>query len=297
MRVAIESVVPNGAIVLTCGSFARREASSESDLDFYCIVHGDGADDEGSDPGWLQPIRERLLSIVPKSASADGAFGEAIGRRSLLTNIGGNADSNEKITRRMLLLLEGESLFGAEEFKTLRKEILARYVPDHIFDHQLALFLLNDLIRYYRTMAVDYEYKTVEAAVRKPWGLRNIKLVFSRKLLYASGLFSVARTMDCTREKKIKILDDLFSLSVIDRMEMICGVAQFSSVRKCYDYFLSSLEDKKTRDHLNSLTPEQRNDDVFRGLKNEGHQFTRELLKLFETTFDSTHPIRRAVVF
>jgi hypothetical protein len=82
----------------------------------------------------------------------------------------------------MLLLLEGEWLVNEAGFHSLRREILQRYIGDKMTDHQLSLFLLNDVIRYYRTMAVDYEFKTNEGDKPKPWGIRNIKLVFSRKL-------------------------------------------------------------------------------------------------------------------
>lgn len=297
MRSAILGIVPEEAMVLTCGSFARREASISSDLDFFCLFNAGETSANLEEPSWLQPVRDKLKAIVETPASVEGAFGEAIDRGSLLRNIGGNEDSNKNITRRMLFLLEGEWISNGEGLRGLRREILERYIPGEIFDHQLALFLLNDVIRYYRTMAVDYEYKTVEAANRKPWGLRNIKLVFSRKLLYASGLFSIALTADHARDRKIELLEELFELPVIDRMERICGVAQFASTRKCYEYFLLSLEDNATRDHLNSLTSEQRDDPLFRALKNQGHHFTRELFKLFEITFDSTHPIRRAVMF
>jgi hypothetical protein len=67
-------------------------------------------------------------------------------------------------------------------------------------------------------MAVDYEFKTVEGAKKKPWGIRNIKLIFSRKLLYAGGLFSVAATADLRRDKKIEELEKLFEMTVIDRL-------------------------------------------------------------------------------
>ena len=187
---------------------------------------------------------------------------------------------------------------GRNPFQRDRRSILERYIAETMTDYQLSLFLLNDIIRYYRTIAVDYEFKTSEGENPKPWGIRNIKLIFSRKLLYASGLFSVAATINRTRLRKIEILEDLLSLPVLSRMERICGSAAMAGVRSSYEYFLSKLEDPEIRDRLTRLRREQRRDDaVFRDLKNEGHNFTRELLKLFETTFDSTHPIRRAVVF
>lgn len=161
----------------------------------------------------------------------------------------------------------------------------------------MAMFLLNDIIRYYRTVAVDYEFKTTEQSNPKPWAIRNIKLVFSRKLLYASGLFSVAMTVDRTRDKKVEILEGLFALPVLERMTEICGRTNMGSVMASYNRFLENLEDVEIRRHLEGLKKLDREDSRFRELKDEGHHFTRELLKLFEKTFDSTHPIHRMVVF
>ena len=64
-----------------------------------------------------------------------------------------------------------------------------------------------------------------------------------------------------------------------------------------YNRFLGELEDPTVRERLITLKRTERQDPIFRRVKNEGHHFTRELLKLFENTFDSTHPIRRAVIF
>jgi predicted nucleotidyltransferase len=293
LRKALRDVVPKDEMIVINGSYARREASAGSDIDFYILTRGDAAE-----PKWAKAVRQKIAKIVPIEPAEGGAFARVEPRDTLLRNIGGENDDNQNLTRRMLLLLEGEWLSNEEGLKDVRRQILERYIADGMTDHQLALFLLNDIVRYYRTMAVDYEFKTVETSKAKPWGIRNIKLVFSRKLLYASGLFSVAMTADRTREQKISILQRLFDLPVIDRMKEICGNAGTERVLASYNHFLSRLEDVAVRDHLKSLsTASGRQDELFRELKNEGHNFTRELLKLFEGTFDSTHPIRRAIIF
>ena len=161
--------------------------------------------------------------------------------------------------------------------------------------HQLALFLLNDVIRYWRTMTVDYMYKTTE--IGKPWAIRNIKLIFSRKLMYTSGLFSVGMTVDRGKQAKIDILEQLFDLPVIDRLNQICGPPRMAAALASYDIFLDKLERPEVRNELKAVAKGDHGNTVFRELKNEGHNFTRELLTAFEQTFHSTHPIRRSVIF
>lgn len=297
LKRSVKSIIPDDSIVVTCGSYARREANQHSDIDFFVITHKEIEQSSISpDLYWMDRLRKSVNDIVPVEPSAGGAFSKVENYKSMLANIGGDNDSNQKLTRRMLVLLEGEALFNAQGLKDFRRDVLVRYINERITDHQLALFLLNDIIRYYRTIATDYEFKTSE--IMKPWGIRNIKLVFSRKLLYASGLFSVAATADRIRDRKISFLEDLFDLPVLDRMEAICGKPQMKNIMKSYNYFLEEMEKIEVRNHLKTLDRESGTKDiVFRNLKNEGHHFTRELLKLFENTFDSTHPIRRAVVF
>jgi hypothetical protein len=297
LRDSLSGLAPSEVVILTCGSYARREASEQSDIDYFIITDGDPSGGASADESWIDHIRRAIGAVVSIDPAERGAFSKVENRHAMLHNIGGDQDTNQKITRRMLFLLEGEWLSNGPGLRQVRRDILERYIAETITDHQLALFLLNDMIRYYRTMATDYEFKTVEGDAPKPWGIRNIKLVFSRKLLYASGLFSVGLTADRARDAKVDLLQDLFELPVIDRMVTICGRANSENLLASYNLFLEKLEDLTVRDHLKSLDRRGRTDPVFRMLKNEGHHFTRELLKLFETTFDSTHPIRRAVIF
>jgi hypothetical protein len=235
--------------------------------------------------------------VVGKLPSLDGAFAKNIPEHELLENYGGSRDSNETITRRMLYLLEGDYLTEESKFYDIRERIITRYVDETPLDHQLAFYLLNDIIRYWRTLAVDYADKTYGATKPKPWAVRNIKLIYSRKLIYASGLFAVALTADRTRDNKIKVLMDLFRMAPIDRIRYVCGESA-QRLLDMYDAFLSQIGDPEIRDHLDSLPRERKADDpLFRALKNEGHYFSRELMGVFNRAFHSSHPIHMAVIF
>jgi Nucleotidyltransferase domain len=185
IRVGLSNLegLPHDVTVVTCGSYARREASQSSDIDFFAISPRE--DLATTSPAgtavqklWPRGIVDTIQGIVPIDPAEGGAFAKVVPRDELVRNIGGEDDSNQKITRRILLLLEGEWLTNENNFRKLRREILEYYISDGMTDHQLALFLLNDVIRYYRTIAVDYEFKTSELANPKPWGIRNIKLIF-----------------------------------------------------------------------------------------------------------------------
>ena len=224
--------------VVTSGSFARKEASAESDIDFFVVARDSKKEFATSQLASLKGEISRLVKNMP---STDGAFGTACTETEIVTNIGGSKDSNETLTRRMLYLLETDYLTSQSYFEAIRTKLLEKYIRESLNDHQLAKFLLNDLIRYYRTICVDFEHKTAE--VGKPWGIRNIKLVFSRKLLYFSGILVVAESYQRTHKEKLDRASRLFSMTPIDRIRSICG-ADCESVLRYYDRFLTALEQK-----------------------------------------------------
>ena len=294
LRGVIGRCVPKGVVVVACGSFARREASASSDFDYFIILP-DAATDGDADPVWVPALRDAIASVVPVEPARGGPFAQLEHLPGMVRNMGGQGDTNQRLTRRMLFLLEGEPLTDVAGFRVARRTLLERYIAPRVGHGMLPLFLLNDLIRYYRTIAVDYEFKTSEAD--KPWGLRNLKLVFSRKLLYASGLFAIAATRDGPAEAKIARLEALLALTPIDRMAALCGETAVEPILDRYDHFLDRLEQPGLRRHLERLTRRDRDDPVFRDLKDAGYAFTRDLQHLFTATFPPDHPIHRAIAF
>ena len=293
LRARLAEEIPDTLNIVTCGSYARRDATPSSDLDYYCVFPK-----EVGENGHATTVREIVLDVIGKAPSAGGAFAQDITEQDLLSNIGGFDDSNANITRRILYLLEGEYLTDEESFERVRKELIQKYVASTPGDHQIAFYLLNDIVRYWRTITVDYAHKISAVGPAKPWGVRNLKLVYSRKLIYASGIFSVALTADRSLDQKQEILELLFRKTPIERLRYVCGAAATERLFDIYDHFIEKMNDSAFRERMDALRPEDKlENEEFRLLKNEGHYFSRELMSLLQNTFHSSHPIHMALIF
>lgn len=276
--------------VVAVGSFARREATQLSDLDYFVIT-----DDETLGRDVLSRFPEFLKKHNIKSPTTGGAFGGLTRQDELIQNVGGKDDDNDSLTKRLLFLMESDYLVGSDKYLEIQDKLINIYVKDSITDHQICRFLLNDLIRYYRTICVDFEYKTCELS--KSWGDRNIKLMFSRKLMFFSGLLIVAYTAQSTASQKKTVLKYLLNQTPINRVKKICG-GRADTALHLYSEFIGCIGDKKIRQTLNKTTMDRKTHfEVFRVQKNRGHHFTWALSKLLTDTFDEAHPIHLALKF
>jgi hypothetical protein len=112
--------IPHCAVVAN-GSYARREASAQSDFDYF-ILHPTGTserDRNRADVG----VRAIVQKTVGKLPSADGVFGSRLELGDLSKNIGGMQDDNANITRRVLFLIEGVAINNRELFEKQRELI------------------------------------------------------------------------------------------------------------------------------------------------------------------------------
>lgn len=281
--------------IVVVGSLARGEASDESDIDYYFF----GDDDAGVEKakGFLISKQAEIATIVGKAPSVDGAFGPTACETlpKLITDIGGDNDSNSKITRRILFLLEGTWLTSKKTFDRYREEVLTRYVSSLIEDDHLCRFLLNDVIRYYRTICVDFEFKTFEK--NKEWGLRYIKLRFSRQFLYFSGIIAIAETVGMSPSEKIEKLIELLNLSPIERIELVCGDFASDAIT-LYDSFLGEISQGEVRTAFNAVTHNKTtHTQNFKKMQTAGRNFTISLVKIIREKYSPNHPIHNALIF
>lgn len=212
--------------------------------------------------------------------------------KQCLRILGGQEDKNMTITRRMLFLLESHCLSNNILFETIRQKLIKIYVSDDLRDDQICMFLLNDIIRYWRTICVDFEYKTLISG--KPRAIRLIKLRFSRMLLYFAGVLAVAETYGKSVEEKRKVLATLFEIPPAERVFKICGGTASEALEK-YAYFIVKIDDPNLREGLESGTPEGKSTDEYIKLRKKAHDFRIDLFALLENKYDKDHPIHLAL--
>jgi len=280
--------------IVTTGSYARDEASEESDMDYYVIVKNGEYDLKYEEKEMITNI---VNKYVVKKSGDTGTFGDnAIEKlEDMLKNIGGSEDTNIKITRRMLFLLESKPLYNDTMYDMIMDRLINIYVKN-IKKEQIARFLLNDIIRYYRTITVDFEFKTSE--VGKSWGLRNIKLTYSRKLIYFAGILCVAKTQDLEKDEKVALLKDLFKKTPLERINSIINDENNKKdIFQYYNDFLEQISKKDVRKALNSIfTIDDERNETFNNLKNDSKKFSRVMIESLKDTFNKNHRIHEAIL-
>jgi hypothetical protein len=280
--------VGQGVSVVANGSLARREVTSQSDFDAYPLFA----------QGQKDKARTFFVAVKEKSGlkefSAEGAFGEPVNALTLPKKIGGQGDDNQRFTRRMLLLLESTPIGSREVYDRTIDAVVNRYINDDITDKQIGRFLLNDIIRFYRTMCVDFEFKTVEGS--KPWGIRYMKLIYSRKLIYYSGIVMCASLRGRRAQEKRDELIRLVGLPPVDRLLDTMGASVLDALRE-YDEFLGKLDDRGIREAVTEVKMLRvSHTQEFKEIKAGGHRFSSALVEAFRSTYPTTHPIREAVL-
>ncbi len=226
-------------------------------------------------------------------------FGHISFSHELIHNIGGQADTNHNLTKRILLLLESSCVSfnstkpqNGSAYDRIIKGILSQYI-----EHDSGLnsnrpsiprYLLNDIVRFWRTMCVDFAYKQKEQEGEK-WALRNIKLRISRKMLYVKGLLMCLSHHKQTPDKAelILSLDSMIRKTPIELLISLkdhfhISTADLIIVVECYNEFLLRLNDTNIRNTLSKMNMNDiYNESSFLDLRNTADKLQEALSNIF----------------
>jgi hypothetical protein len=266
--------------IVLMGSWGRRELTSGSDDDFMVLVRGRRR-------LLVKPTIRAVRKILDRAPGKQDVFGRAVFGQKLVNEIGLDEDDNSNLTRRMLFILESVPATELSTYKAVRDEILDRYLDHSVKPFRPPRFLLNDVVRYWRTMCVDFAGK--ERKGPEKWGLRNAKLRNSRKVLFAGGLLPI---LDCFRFDKPDMRGFLtaeLDMPPVDRIarSFMDNGAPDAGARTlgAYDEFVGRLHEEDFREALKGVTRKSApSSSEFAEMQRIGHELEEGLLALLYET-------------
>jgi len=301
--------------VVVFGSLARKEWTSKSDIDWTLLVDGQ------ADPQHLeiaQKVAARLTESEFPAPGATGVFGNMTFSHDLVQKIGGREDTNENTTRRVLLLQESRPFGKPDAYDRVLRLLISRYLKDDrglrfgTIPYKVPRFLLNDIVRYWRTITVDFVEKQ-RGQAGHGWGLRNAKLRMSRKLIFATGMLSCfscellcspkARQELIKHNSTVGMEEHLRAFVKLTPLEILSTFLLELKIRKrtanklfsAYNSFLTMLNDSKKRNHLKDLRPDHiPGDTVFDEVRQYSRDFQDGLTDLF---FNDNKKLRDLTIF
>lgn len=267
--------LPELAIYAT-GSLARREATRHSDLDAFFMLQGS---EKANGIGRIRDVK--IFHAVVVSAeeaefpdfSNDGEYLRFLHVDDVVNGIGGRDDDyKNNFTARMLMMLESDWLYGKDAFESFQEKIISAYFED-FHDHSdqfRPLFLLNDVLRFWRTLCLNYEnarnWRGAEDSRKSAKGhLGNLKLKFSRmNICFSFITHLMSQGHHLTLENAVATAKQ----SPLGRLQSIAeiGTVERGAVNRMleeYDWFLRTT-DKPKEEMLDWISNAGNREDAFR---------------------------------
>ena len=181
--------------VYVTGSYGRHEAWEGSDVDLF-FLHASKRQDEPFPFTTFIRLSAALIDAAEEMGfppfTADGKYLEIqyVGEMELVLG-SPEDDSLNAFTARMLLLLESRPLLNEPVYEDLLTRIVGFYYRDYDdnSDSFLPTFLLNDILRFWRTLTLNYEHDRLKLVPlageeldrrKAKSALKNYKLKISR---------------------------------------------------------------------------------------------------------------------
>lgn len=249
--------LPNTIVTLAvAGSLGRMDAAAHvSDCDLL-VVLSDAALNNATEAneayegvwGILNP-----LNLQPPKPTGTFSRPTSIEQLCDKQNIGAANEDMHSFAKRLLLLLETQPVYKSDGYEAVVDAVIKSYAEEYVARDPRKEwgFLINDLIRYFRSLCVNYQWDFENEHGK--WPLRNIKLRHSRLIMYGGLLMLLG---ECSREREDKVtwLKNRLNLTPLERIALAYAENQdtnFFRLAGFYDTFLGMLSNPEVRNELN----------------------------------------------
>ena len=182
-----------------------------------------------------------------------------------------------------------------------KEKILDGYLRDAHKPKGPPRLLLNDIVRYWRTICVDFAGKQRKRR-GEGWGIRNAKLRTSRKILFAGGLLPVLECAVLTSAEMAVFLQVRLNMPPTDRLAQpfLDAGAHDAGGRTlgAYNEFIGLLNSESFREALEVLTRDDASDsEEFEHARLLGRRIQSGLLALLFETDTFPQLVREYAIF
>ena len=143
--------------------------------------------------------------------------------------------------------------------------------------------MMNDLMRYFRALCVNYQWDFENDPIK--WPIRNVKLRHSRLIMY-SGLLFLLGEASKERVDKVTWLRERLRLTPLERLGWVYGENHdwnFHRIVGLYNVFLSRINNpdvrKSLRPEVNDTYIERFRNELYAELKANSDGLIAELLR------------------
>jgi len=249
--------------IFSAGSIGRLEIGTHSDIDPFILIDADINSDE----------QDKIKLMINKTANNHNFpnitedYFKFYNIDNLLKLTGKAEDDRENtFTTRILMLLESLPIYNKDAYLNYRKKIVENYFRDSGGrpNEFKPVFLLNDFLRYWRTVCLNYEKLRINPEI--PWRKKNINLKFARR-------FTIFSTIVPMIAKPIRDVSEFLIVCDKTPMERLAyGLdiiddpifeERYSEVVENYETFLKLKEEDNVEESLNFVNPKVKEMDEF----------------------------------
>lgn len=245
---------PRILTVAASGSLGRMEAVAGSDADLIVVLSDEITTDSPQAQQACDSIWETLEALQLPHSRRGGIFAIPT-TPAALCNVDARGKIDEDIPtfgKRFQLFCDAQPVYGTVAYEQLMSDVIGWYTANTPGDTTIPWwrYLLNDLLRYYRSMCVAAQWDCTHGVGFQR--MRNYKHAHSRTVMYAA-LLCLLGECSSVQQDPLQQFQAMLRLTPLERLAWSCPStedASMTQIATVYAGYLEKLDDPTFRQSL-----------------------------------------------